>query len=203
MRFIVLDAKERPRSRSKQRACLLEPVPRPDDDYLTLYRLWFADGNGSVDELGTVKIGYTDLVRDERPLEKGEFSHLAGLDRRLYWFSLGQDAAYYENVSRLGVSVRVELLEGLCDIAFSPDIAEVAALWDVTQTSLLRSVEPQTVEVQFRRIARGGSRLTAYQFDYLTPVDDDAEIPREAERLTFSVTPHSRPPTQRRLIRQL
>ncbi|MFF6783876.1 hypothetical protein [Streptomyces sp. NPDC012510] len=159
MRFIVLGAKVRPRSRYKQRACLLEPVPRPDDDYLTLYRLWFADGNGSVDELGMIKIGYADLVRDERPLEKGEFSQLTGLDRRLYWFSLGQDATYYENVSRLGASARVELFEGLCDMAFSPDIADEASYWDVTQTSLLRSVEPQTVEVQFRRIARGGSRL--------------------------------------------
>ncbi len=195
MRFIVLEAEERPRSRSRQRACLLEPVPLSDDDYLTLYRLWFADGSGSVEELGMVKIGYADLVRDERPLEKGEFRQLTGLDRRLYWFSLGQDAAYYENISRLGASVRVEVLEGLCDIAFSPEIAEDAGCWDVTQTSLNRSVEPQTVEIQFRRIARGGSRLTAYHFEYVTPVDGQAEKAGEAWRLSFAVTPHSRPPS--------
>ncbi|MFF5019558.1 AAA family ATPase [Streptomyces sp. NPDC001165] len=195
MRFIVLGAEELPASRSSEHACLLEPVPLSDDDYLTLYRLWFADGSGSVEELGTVKIGYADLVRDERPLEKGEFRQLTGLDRRLHWFSLGQDAAYYENISRLAPTVRMEVLERLCDIALSPEIDEEARHWDVTQTSLLRSIEPQTVEVQFRRIAHGGSRLTAYQFDYLTPADDEADVPREAERLTFAVTPHSRPPT--------
>ncbi|MCB5179809.1 AAA family ATPase [Streptomyces antimicrobicus] len=195
MRFIVLGAEGRPQGPSRQRACLLEPVPLSDDDYLTLYRLWFADGSGAVDELGTVKIGYADLVRDERPLEEGEFDELMGLDQRLYWFSLGQDATYYESISRLGSSVRVEILEGLRDMAFGHEAAQEAQHWDVTQTSLLRSVEPQTVEIQFRRIARGGSRLTAYHFEYVIPRANRAERQAEAWRLAFSVTPHSRPPS--------
>lgn len=193
MHFIVLDSEGRPRSRSRQPACLLEPVPLSDDDYLTSYRMWFADGTGSTEELGAVKIGYSDLVRDERPLETGVFHQLTELDRRLYWFSLGQDAGYYENISRLGPSLRVEVLEGLCDIAFSSEAAEDARYWDVTQASLLRSVEPQTVEGQFRRLATGGARLTAYHFEYVTPVG--AEKAREPWRLAFSVTPHSRPPS--------
>lgn len=195
MRFIVLGDEGRPRSRSRQRSCLLEPVPLSDDDYLTLYRLWFTDGSGTVDELGAVKIGYADLVRDERPLEEGELDGLTGLDQRLYWFSLGQDATYYESISRLGPSVRVEILKGLCDMAFSQEAYEEAQHWDVTQTSLLRSVERQTVEIQFRRIARGGSRLTAYHFEYEAPVGSKALRSGEARRLAFSVTPHSRPPS--------
>ncbi|MFD3729661.1 AAA family ATPase [Streptomyces sp. NPDC058671] len=195
MRFIVLDAEERPWNQNRQRACLLEPVPLSDDDYLTSYRMWFADGSGSVEELGAVKVGYSDLVRDERPLETRVFQQLTGLDRRLYWFSLGQDAAYYENISKLGPSLRVEVLDGLCDIAFSSEAAEDARYWDVTQTSLLRSVEPQTVEGQFRRIARGGTRLTAYHFEYVTPLGNSAEKVGEPWRLAFSVTPHSRPPS--------
>ncbi|WP_315902949.1 AAA family ATPase [Streptomyces salinarius] len=192
MLFIVLGAKDRPRRRGwrKRRACLLEPLPWPDDDYLTLYRLWFCDGGESVVELGRVKIGYADIVRNVRPLvDRGEFDRLDGLDGRLYWFSVGQDAIYYENIGMLGDPVRAEILEGLCDIAFSPAVFAEAAFWDVTQTSLLRSVEPQTVEGQFRRIARGGSRLTAYDFGYVTP---GAAKP---VRLSFSVTPRSWPPT--------
>lgn len=189
MRFIVLDEEERPSSR--RRACLLEPVPWPDDDYLTLYRLWFADGRGALDELGRVKIGYADLVRDDRPLQKEEFQQLTGLDRRLYWFSVGQDATYYENLARLGTRTRREILKALCDIALSSDVFDQAVFWDVTQTSLLRSVEPQSVEGQFRRIARGGTRLTAYHFDYVAPAGTAAQ----ERRLSFSVTPHSRPPT--------
>ncbi|MGX1680460.1 AAA family ATPase [Streptomyces althioticus] len=192
MLFIVLGAKDQPQSRRwrRRRACLLEPVSWPDDDYLTLYRLWFCDGGGSVDELGRVKIGYADLVRKNRPLEKGEFQRLNGLDGRLYWFSVGQDATYYENISMLGSPVRAEILDGLCDIALSPAAFANAAFWDVTQTSLLRSVEPQTVEGQFRRIARGGSWLTAYDFDYVTAPGAATPV-----RLSFSVTPRSWPPT--------
>ncbi|MER6847087.1 AAA family ATPase [Streptomyces flaveolus] len=191
MLFIVLGVEGKPhRGRwRKRRACLLEPLPWPDDDYLTLYRLWFCDGGGSVVELGRVKIGFADVVRNVRPLNKGEFNRLDGLDERLYWFSVGQDAVYYENIATLGSRVRAEILEGLCDIALSPAVFAEAEFWDVTQTSLLRSVEPQTVEGQFRRIARGGSRLTAYDFDYVAP---SATTP---VRLSFSVTPRSWPPT--------
>ncbi|MGW4937063.1 AAA family ATPase [Streptomyces sp. NPDC004166] len=167
---------------------MLEPLPWPDDDYLTLYRLWFCDGGGAVNELGRVKIGYADLVREERPLEEGAFRRLDGLDGRLYWFSVGQDATYYESISELEGPVQEEILEGLCDIALSPNIFADAVFWDVTQTSLLRSIEPQTVEGQFRRIARGGSRLIAYDFNYVTAPGATKPV-----RLSFSVTPHSWP----------
>ncbi|MEU3299764.1 ATP-binding protein [Streptomyces sp. NPDC006678] len=190
MRFIVLDREELPRD--GRRACLLTPAPWPDDDYLTLYRLWFRDGNGTLDELGPVKIGYADLVRDERPLSTGEFHELAGLDRQLYWFSAGQNDMYYENIRRLGVGTRLEILQGLCDIAFSAPAFDAAMGWDVTQTSLLRSVTPQTVEVQFRRIAHGGPRLTAYHFSYRPPIPDAGLT---AWPLSFAVEPRSRPPT--------
>ncbi|MFE4755469.1 AAA family ATPase [Streptomyces mirabilis] len=192
MRFIVLDEGERPpHGRRRRWACLLEPVPGGNDDYLTLYKLWFSGSNGQVTELGLVKIGYSDLVRQERPLQKGEFLQLAGLDRRLYWFSVGQDAAYYENIVKLNATAQAEILEGLRDIAFSRAAFEGALFWDVTETSLLRSVERQTVEGQFRRITEGGSLLTAYHFDYVAP--EGTATPER--RLPFSVTPHSRPPT--------
>ncbi|MEV6653908.1 ATP-binding protein [Streptomyces sp. NPDC051219] len=62
--------------------------------------------------------------------------------------------------------------------------------------SQLRSVEPQTVEVQFRRIARGGTRLTAYHFDYVAPTGTALQdTTTHVGRLFFSVTPHSWPPT--------
>ncbi|MFF7647115.1 AAA family ATPase [Streptomyces canus] len=191
VRFIVLGADEPP-SRNGRRACLLAPAPWPDDDYLTLYRLWFRDGNGERHELGTVKIAYADLVRGERPLETGEFYRLAGLDRRLVWFSVGQSDMYYENIRRLGRRTRGEVLRGLCDIAFSTSVFDSAMGWDVTQTSLLRSVTLQTVEVQFRRIARGGPRLTAYHFSYRPP---PSEAGLAAWSLSFAVKPHTRPPT--------
>ncbi|WP_437096806.1 hypothetical protein [Streptomyces sp. enrichment culture] len=67
--------------------------------------------------------------------------------------------------------VRTEILEGLCDIALSPAVSAEASSWDVTRTSLLRSIEPQAVESRFRRIARGGSWLMAYDFGHVTAPD--------------------------------
>ncbi|MDX3694753.1 AAA family ATPase [Streptomyces europaeiscabiei] len=190
MRFIVLEADELPQD--GRRACLLVPAPWPDDDYLTLYHLWFRDGNGTLHQLGQVKIAYADLIRDERPLGTGEFNELTGHGRPLHWFSVGQSDMYYENIRKLGVGTRIEILRGLCDIAFSSSAFDSAIGWDVTQTSLLRSVTPQTVEVQFRRIAHGGPRLTAYHFAYLPPPSGTGLA---AWSLAFSVEPHSRPPT--------
>lgn len=195
MRFIVLGPGERPRAGG--RACLLVPNPLDDDGYLTLYRLWFRDGNGSISDLGSVKIGYADLNRGEVPLQRGEFDELAGLDRRLYWFSVGQNDTYYEKIRDLAAGTREEILRGLCDIALSPEVFTVAMGWDVTHTSLLRSIERQTVEVQFRRIARGGPRLARFNFAYVAPAangGDDGSGP-ELRRLSFLVEPYSRPPT--------
>ncbi|MEU9418436.1 AAA family ATPase [Streptomyces sp. NPDC048272] len=190
MRFIVLEADGPPGDGG--RACLLEPAPWPDDDFVTLYHLWFRDGDGGLDQLGPVKIAYADLIRDERPLKPGEFTELTGHDLRLHWFSLGQSDSYYENIRQLGVDTRLEILQRLCDIAFSSAAFDTAMGWDVTQTSLLRSVTPQTVEVQFRRIAHGGPRLTAYHFAYRPPTSEAGAV---TGALSFSVEPHSRPPT--------
>jgi predicted ATPase len=196
VRFIVLGGDEQPRD--GRRACLLVPSPLEDDGYLTLYRLWFRDGSGSIEDLGSVKIGYADLIRGEMPLGRGQFDELARLDRRLYWFSVGQNDTYYENIRKLGAGAREEILQGLCDIALNPSLFEVAMGWDVTDTSLLRSVELQTVEVQFRRIARGGPRLTRFHFDYVAcapNTSEDDPWPEPPRRLSFLVAPHSRPPT--------
>ncbi|WP_432197097.1 AAA family ATPase [Streptomyces sp. bgisy027] len=190
MRFIVLEEDERPED--GRRACLLEPAPWPDDEYLTLYHLWFRDGAGALHELGPVKIAHADLIRNERPLETGEFTELTGHDRQLHWFSVGQSDMYYENIRKLGPETRWEILKGLRDIAFDLDAFDSALGWDVTQTSLLRSVTPQTVEAQFRRIAHGGSRLTAYHFTYRPPPSDAGLA---AWSLSFAVEPRSQPPT--------
>ncbi|AWN24926.1 hypothetical protein DKG71_00960 [Streptomyces sp. NEAU-S7GS2] len=168
-----------------------------DDGYVTLYHLWFRNGTGSVVDLGEVKIGYADLIRGERPLDKGAFSELSGLDHRLHWFSVGQNDAYYENIRKLGASMRQEILSGLCDMAFDNSVFQTAMQWDVTHTSLLRSIEPRTVAVQFRRIAWGGPRLTEYCFDYVGHATESSEDGKVSEscRMSFSVQPHAQPPT--------
>lgn len=163
---------------------------------MTLYQLWFRN-HGSLIELGAVKIGYADLIRGERPLEAGSFSALSGLDQRLYWFSVGQSDLYYENIRKLGNETRHAVLNGLCDMAVDPSVFATAMQWDVTHTSLLRSLETRTVAAQFRRIAQGGPRLTEYRFDYLGPAGHGSSNGSATKpwHLSFSVEPHAQPPT--------
>ncbi len=63
----------------------------------------------------------------------------------------------------------------------------------MTGTSLLRSVTRATIEGQFYRMARGGARLTDYEFSYTAP----ARARRRSPPLTlsFTVAPESYPPT--------
>ena len=145
---------------------------------------------------GLVKIGYADLIRGERPLEAGNFTSLGpGHDRRLYWFSVGQNDSYYDNIRALGPMLRGEILDGLCDIAYDEDLFDQAMMWDVTHASSLHAVAPQTVGVQFRRIAWGGLQFTDYDFSHVAPAPPREEAPPEPWRLSFAVRPHSTPPT--------
>ncbi|WP_326680984.1 ATP-binding protein [Streptomyces sp. NBC_01237] len=197
MRFTVL--REDEHLRGGDRGCVLVPAPvsqTQGDEYCTLYRLWFRDGAGADRELGLVKIGYADLIRGERPLEAGNFDSLGpGHDRRLYWFSVGQNDSYYGNIRALGPMLRAEVLDGLCDIAYDEGLFDQAMMWDVTHASLLHAVTPQTVGVQFRRIAWGGLQFTDYDFSYVAPAPPCEEIASEPWRLSFAVRPNSTPPT--------
>ncbi|MEU0297897.1 ATP-binding protein [Streptomyces sp. NPDC006175] len=197
MRFTVLW--EDNHLRGGDRGCVLVPAPvsqTQGDEYCTLYRLWFRDGAGADRELGLVKIGYADLIRGEQPLEAGSFASLGpGHDRRLYWFSVGQNDSYYDNIRTLGPMLRAEILDGLCDIAYDEDLFDQAMLWDVTHASLLHAVTPQTVGVQFRRIAWGGLQFTDYDFSYVAPAPPYEEVASEPWRLSFAVRPNSTPPT--------
>ncbi|MEU9062450.1 ATP-binding protein [Streptomyces sp. NPDC048430] len=197
MRFTVLS--EDQQLQGGERGCFLVPTPvsqTQGDEYRTLYRLWFRDAAGTERELGLVKIGYADLIRAEWPLETGSFLSLGpGHDRRLHWFSVGQNDSYYGSIRALGPMLRAEILEGLCDIAYDEDLFDQAMMWDVTHASLLHAVAPQTVGVQFRRIAWGGLQFTDYDFSYVVPAHSCEEAASEPWRLSFAVRPHSTPPT--------
>ncbi|GLX41156.1 hypothetical protein Sros01_72290 [Streptomyces roseochromogenus] len=103
------------------------------------------------------------------------------------WFSVGQDAAYYENIQKLDLPLRIELLHSLIDIAFDPDVFREALRHQAVRDGMLRHIEPRTVERQFHRLAHGGTRLTPYWFTY-TP-------PESTRPLDFKVQPDSTPPS--------
>jgi predicted ATPase len=108
------------------------------------------------------------------------------------YFSLGSDDNYYDNLNKLGDEIRSQVLMGLNDIALNEDIYERAIKEEVTLQSLLREISFNTVIIQYRRIARGGARLTDYNFRYYM-----AQHPVRTEPLhiDFNVIAEHNPPT--------
>lgn len=155
--------------------------------YNTMYILFYVDGTGSVHRIGSVKIGQFEMRTGQRRPDIDE--SFDELDDR--FFSLGQDEEYYENLNKLGDSARDRILTGLRDVALYPSLFERSLGEDVTGVSLLRSVRPATVTGQFSRLARGGARLSRYEFTYVAP----AVANSEGVSLAFSVRPGSEPPT--------
>ncbi|WP_405634776.1 ATP-binding protein [Streptomyces sp. NBC_00056] len=167
---------------------ILLPNDWDDFGFRTSYDLFFKETDDSrLQLIGRVKIGCAGQERGGHPLSEGE---LTDLDPTVF-FSVGQDDTYYDNIRALGPAKRQALLTALCDIAFDIRIASNAWHHDVTQTSLLRSVDKQTLQGQYRRIAGGGDRLTKYSFGYVTP----AHASRSPALLTFEVDPSSAPPS--------
>ncbi|MER5632298.1 AAA family ATPase [Streptomyces nitrosporeus] len=157
--------------------------------FSTLYELVYRDDSGTNHSIGQVKIGQFGMRPDQsRPDLPSAFETL---DDR--FFSLGQDDSYYVNLKKLGADVRDEALRALRDVALDESIFRRALDEDVTGVSLLRSVTRSTVVGQFRRLAKGGVRLSRYEFSYSLPAPPGGS--GDAPDLDFSVTPGSKPPT--------
>lgn len=164
----------------------------------TLYHLFVFDGSGKMTRVGDVKIGKRGLlpgVRDLKNIQEGvRYTLLPGAFVELdpSFFSVGQDASYYQELMGLDSDLRKTILAALRDVVAN------AKLWDsirdeeVTHSSLLRSVTPKTVEGQFRRILEGAAVVIPFTLVY-TPA---TKLPSPQEGgLTFAVEPDSQPPT--------
>jgi predicted ATPase len=157
--------------------------------YSTTYSLVVYDAEGQEYDAGAVKIGQFGMEDGQRrPAIPDQFDQLGE-----EFFSLGQDASYYEKLNELGPQLRDGVLRGLRDIALDQDLFERSLDEKVTGVSLLRSVTRATVQGQFFRLARGGARLSRYEFAYTAPNVGRSKV--EPVTLSFVVEPESMPPT--------
>ncbi|MFT3734101.1 MAG: AAA family ATPase [Rhodocyclaceae bacterium] len=160
-----------------------------DYSYKTLFHASWCGEDGNRIEIGSVKIGYVGQRHGwtRTAFSEGSFSRLME-----GWFSLGQDVDYYRNLSTVVTSdVRDEVLGALQDVAASDACLTTAMNEEVFQTSLMRGVSLSAIHGQFRRVLQGLAALTAFQFSFRDPGDDQhAEV-----SLDFSVIPLSKPPT--------
>jgi len=158
-------------------------------EFSTMYTLVYVDSEKSRNAIGSTKIGQFDMEKDQRrPKIPDSFETL---DER--FFSVGQDDSFYEELNELGEQVRDEILSALNDIALNENIYSKAIKERVTSTSLLRSVSHTSIKGQYRRLAKGGARLSKYSFSYTSPIMKGT--PTERIDLGFNVIPESNPPT--------
>ncbi len=186
MRFDVLPIRGRPDPGARSHGFL---VSDNWDDYhfKTQYYLVVVDGAGERHDIGSVKIGKFGMAEKSRTEVPDQFDVL---DED--YFSLGQDDSYYERLNDLGSEVRDTVLAALRDVAADIDLFARALGEKVMGVSLLRSVTPVSVRGQFARLARGGARLSSFEFSYQAPAFKRG--PR-GPSLDFAVEPESEPPT--------
>ncbi len=157
--------------------------------YNTMYSLIVYDARGNKFRAYGVKIGQFGMQEGQRrPAIPDEFDELGE-----EFFSLGQDDSYYEKLNELEPELRDRILRGLRDVAIDQERFGRALDEKVTRISLLRSVPKKTVETQYSRLARGGARLSRYEFTYTIPKAGRSKA--KPVTLSFVVEPESMPPT--------
>lgn len=139
--------------------------------------------------VGAVKIGQIGMKNDQRrPDLPRDFSTLEKT-----FFSLGNDADYYDSLNDLGEEIRLDVLTSLNDIAADPGLWDDVKSLDVTRVSLLRGISRTEVEGHFRRMTQGAAKLTPFHFAFIGP--KWASKNQEDLRFEFDVEPESFPPT--------
>lgn len=161
--------------------------------YRTQFYLQVADENGTVHDIGQVKIGQVGL-RPAGVVEPGQRAPelpptFDALDER--FFSLGQGEDYYVSLNGLSDALKARVLLGLRDIAHNLDLLDAHIDETVMSESLLRSVHATNVRNRLNRLTRGDASLTRFHFRYSLPVPEG--VPPAT--MDFEVTPESVPPT--------
>lgn len=159
-----------------------------DYSYKSLFHLSIFDNNGNCYNIGDLKIGYSGQISPSwTETEIPESFHL--LDPR--FFSLGQDADYYKNISELPLELKSQLMNGLCDVVFDTTYFNRAEGQSVFNTSLLRSISLALINDQFKRVINGGVLLSDYDFRYKTEQNET----NAGLSLEFNVKANSQPST--------
>jgi ABC-type transport system involved in cytochrome c biogenesis ATPase subunit len=152
-----------------------------DYGYKTLFRLVYFDKTGTRRELGELKV--MRLGMDTGQVEVRQTFRRLGKS----YASLGTDQKFYENIAALGSELTMEILDGLRDSAWRPEIFQRFSKELPFTTSLMRGLRKSDIH-KFSDIANGRAILTPFEFEYEFPNS-------QSPGLLFKVTPHALPPT--------
>lgn len=194
LKFSVLPYRENLPKSARWRAYLKTDGWNDWFKFTTMYVLVIFDATGAEHRIGEVKIGQFGMSKQTpQPDLPASFVRLGD-----QFFSVGQDRSYYEELTKLGENVRADVLTALRDVAYDQDLFRAAIDEDVMRNSLLRSVTARSVRGQFNRLARGGARLSQFDFSYTLPPEVDSKNP--PLKLSFEVIPEAQPPTNIHVI---
>ncbi len=163
--------------------------------YRTQFQLTVYDEQGKMHVIGNVKIAHHGLQPGN---EVTPGVRAPTIDETFHelndgFFSLGQGESYYEGLNTLSLKLRLSVLTGLRDAAYSLKLFEGALDEDVMHESLLRDISSSNVRNRYHRLAKGDATLTPYEFEYVFPPSRDD--PDSGPAMSFVVTPDSVPPT--------
>ncbi|MEB8237786.1 AAA family ATPase [Raoultella ornithinolytica] len=168
----------------------LEPDNWDDFGYKTLFSLYLFDEKGCKHELGNTKIGYIQQSEGWTSEKLPE----SFIELPPSFFSLGQDADFYQAVFKASLETNYsikEILAPLRDVTYSSENLSIAEKNDVFSASLLRSVDHSSITQQFSRILDDKAPLTSFSFSY----QRNQTSSFSGIRLNFETTPNAEPPT--------
>jgi hypothetical protein len=157
MLFTVLSAKSHPPEGIRGRAFLIRDNWDDWAKYQTMFSLYISDENGTLHDVGSVKIGQFGL-QPSGVIKEG--SRSPNLDQEFEaldetYFSIGQSEIYYEALNQLNDDLRLAIHAVRVDLKDHFRVAHEVAV-------LLASMRDGNEAVAVERIARCLQRIEAY-----------------------------------------
>lgn len=159
-----------------------------DFSFRTLFNVLLIDKNGNALALGQIKIGF--VGQDE---ETSTYAAIGGKPFKelgANFFSLAESPEFYEALYKLDPKVCHEVLKALRCVVVSEKAMKIAKDQRVFQRSLLRDLNINTIEGQFKRIINGEKALIEFNFEFIRKNHKYSDM-----NLNFSVDPFSLPPS--------
>lgn len=189
MLFTVLEFRQQPTP--NQDGAFLIKDSWDDYNHVTTFELYVRKDDGRLLQAGFVRIAHTDMQTD--PDFRATASRMPSQFEALPegYFSLAHQDTYYEALNTLPEPMRRDVLTGLRDVAFMPDLIPQVQELTVFQQSLTRSIDRTELQ-RLCQIAGGRQRILPYRWSYTAPtVDPDSTPPT----LEFQAVPGSQPST--------
>jgi predicted ATPase len=165
--------------------CFLVSDNWDDFGFKTAFVAVLFDVLGIRHDLGFVRIMKAEMTHGRVQLN---LTSLEYLDES--YCSLGGDREYYVKLYKVPPHSRIAYLNAIRDCANNHSIFRKFENEQAMITSLLRDVSKRDVLRVFPRILAGDAQLTRYEFYFDFLADDGT-----AEKLSFSVRPDSKPPS--------